>query len=156
MALARMTQGRMARNGIGWQAAALAVAALVLMPVLALAVFAAQGSPGLWAHLVQNVLPSAASQTVILLAGVGVIVASIGTISAWLVAACDFPGRRIFGWALLLPLAVPTYIVAYAYLDLLHPVGPVQSLLREILGYDSPRDLRLPDIRSMPGCILLL
>ena len=156
MALARMTQGRMARNGIGWQAAAFLVAALVLLPVLALGVFAAQGSPGLWAHLVQNVLPSAASQTVILLAGVGVIVASIGTITAWLVAACDFPGRRIFGWALLLPLAVPTYIVAYAYLDLLHPVGPVQSLLREILGYDSPRDLRLPDIRSMPGCILLL
>ena len=69
MALTRITQGRMARHGIGWQAAAFVVAALILMPVLALAVFAAQGSPGLWAHLIRNVLPSAASQTVILLAG---------------------------------------------------------------------------------------
>ena len=102
----------MARLGIGWQAAAFAVAALVLMPVLALAAFAGQGSPGLWSHLIRNVLPSAASQTVILLLGVGLIVASIGTVTAWLVAACEFPGRRIFGWALLLPLAVPTYIVA--------------------------------------------
>ena len=156
MALEQMTGGRLARTGFGWQAAALAVAVLVLMPVLALAIFAAKGSPGLWTHLIRNVLPAAASQTVVLLAGVGVIVASIGTVTAWLVAACDFPGRRIFGWALLLPLAVPTYIVAYAYLDLLHPVGPVQTLIRDILGYSSPRDLQLPDIRSMPGCILLL
>ena len=59
-------------------------------------------------------------------------------------------------WALLLPLAVPTYIVAYAYLDMLHPVGPVQTALRALLGFDSPRDFRLPDIRSMAGCIVLL
>ncbi len=144
------------RAGGGWQAAALAVAVLVLLPVLALGLFALRGSPGLWAHLVSNVLPVAARQTVILLLGVGFIVATLGTVTAWLVAACDFPGRRIFGWALLLPLAVPTYIVAYAYLDLLHPVGPVQGAIRGWLGYASPREFRLPDIRSMPGCILLL
>ncbi|REG47024.1 iron ABC transporter permease (plasmid) [Paracoccus versutus] len=144
------------RAGMGWQAAALAVAALVLLPVLALGLFALRGSPGLWAHLVSNVLPVAARQTVILLLGVGAIVATLGTVTAWLVAACDFPGRRFFGWALLLPLAVPTYIVAYAYLDLLHPVGPVQGAIRGWLGYSSPREFRLPDIRSMPGCILLL
>ncbi|WP_449045799.1 ABC transporter permease [Paracoccus versutus] len=144
------------RAGMGWQAAALAVAALVLLPVLALGLFALRGSPGLWAHLVSNVLPVAARQTVILLVGVGAIVATLGTVTAWLVAACDFPGRRFFGWALLLPLAVPTYIVAYAYLDLLHPVGPVQGAIRGWLGYSSPREFRLPDIRSMPGCILLL
>ncbi|MCJ1899476.1 MULTISPECIES: iron ABC transporter permease [Paracoccus] len=144
------------RAGMGWQAAALAVAALVLLPVLALGLFALRGSPGLWVHLVSNVLPVAARQTVILLVGVGAIVATLGTVTAWLVAACDFPGRRFFGWALLLPLAVPTYIVAYAYLDLLHPVGPVQGAIRGWLGYSSPREFRLPDIRSMPGCILLL
>ena len=134
----------------------MAVAALVLLPVLALALFAMRGSPGLWAHLAANVLPVAARQTVILLLGVGAIVAVLGTVTAWLVAACDFPGRRFFGWALLLPLAVPTYIIAYAYLDLLHPVGPVQGFLRGVLGYSSPRDFRLPDIRSMTGCIILL
>jgi len=59
---------------------------------------------------------------------------------------------QLFGLAaLLLPLAVPTYIVAYAYLDLLHPIGPVQTLIRDIFGIASPRDFRLPDIRSLPG-----
>ena len=66
--------------------------------------------------------------------GVGVLVIAIGTGAAWLVTAYDFPGRRILDWALLLPLAVPTYIVAYAYLDLLHPIGPVQTLIRDIFG----------------------
>ena len=144
------------KPGSGWRLIAVLIAAIVVLPVAALFAFAAQGSEGLWSHLVRNVLANALTQTVILLTGVGLIVAVLGTVTAWLVAGFDFPGRRVLGWALLLPLAVPTYIVAYAYLDLLHPVGPVQSLLREILGYDSPRDLRLPDIRSMPGCILLL
>ena len=68
----------------------------------------------------------------------------------------SFPGRRLLDWALLLPLAVPTYIVAFAYLDILHPIGPVQSALRALLGVTNPQDLRLPDIRSMGGAIFLL
>src|SRR5690606_8360972 len=76
--------------------------------------------------------------------------------SAWLITAYDFPTRRMLSWALLLPLAVPTYIVAFAYLDLLHPIGPIQTLIREVLGYDSPRQFRLPDLRSLPGAIFLL
>jgi len=144
------------KTGTGWQIAAILIAALVLLPVAALIGFAMQGSVGLWPHLFRNVLANALAQTAMLLAGVGLIVAFLGTVTAWLVAGFDFPGRRFFGWALLLPLAVPTYIIAYAYLDILHPVGPVQSLLRDILGYSSPREFRLPDIRSMTGCILLL
>ncbi|MDO5641128.1 MAG: iron ABC transporter permease [Paracoccus sp. (in: a-proteobacteria)] len=142
--------------GRGWQIAALLIAAVVILPVAALFWFAAQGSSGLWSHLFRNVLANALSQTVILLAGVGVIVAVLGTVTAWLVAGFDFPGRRILGWALLLPLAVPTYIVAYAYLDILHPIGPVQTLIRDLMGYSGPREFRLPDIRSMTGCIILL
>ncbi|MFG6080238.1 ABC transporter permease [Paracoccus litorisediminis] len=144
------------KTGTGWQIAAILIAALVLLPVAVLVGFALQGSIGLWPHLIRNVLANALMQTAILLAGVGSIVAVIGTVTAWLIAGFDFPGRRLLGWALLLPLAVPTYIIAYAYLDILHPVGPVQSLIREMLGYASPRDFRLPDIRSMAGCILLL
>ena len=144
-----------ARGG-AWVAASCAIAGLVLLPVLALLWQARRGSDGLWSHLAANVLPHAISQTAILLAGVGLLVAVIGTLSAWLVTAYDFPGRRMLEWALLLPLAVPTYIVAYAYLDLLHPLGPVQAVIRSVLGYDSPRDFRLPDIRSMTGAILLL
>ncbi|AHV91093.1 binding--dependent transport system inner membrane component family protein [Bordetella holmesii ATCC 51541] len=71
-------------------------------------------------------------------------------------AAYDFPSRNILVWALLLPLAVPTYIIAFAYLDLLHPIGPVQSVIRALLGYDSPRQFRLPDLRSLGGAIFVL
>ena len=143
-------------GGGAWIAASLLVAALVLVPVLALLWQAAQGSEGLWSHLAQHVLPHALRQTAILMGGVGVLTAAIGTSAAWLVTAHDFPGRRVLEWALLLPLAVPTYIVAYAYLDLLHPLGPFQTLVRAVLGHDSPRAFRLPDIRSMTGAILLL
>lgn len=139
-----------------WLLAALAIAALVLTPVLALAWVALDGSSGLWSHLLATVLPRASTNTVIVLLGVGVLVAVTGTGCAWLVTAYSFPGRSVLSWALLLPLAVPTYIVAYTYLDLLHPLGPVQGVLRWLLGYDSPRDFRLPDIRHLAGCIVLL
>jgi iron(III) transport system permease protein len=139
-----------------WLLASGVITLLVLAPVAALAVTAARGSAGLWQHLLAYVLPAAARDSVLLLAGVGLVAAGIGTVSAWLVSAYDFPGRRVLDWALLLPLAVPTYIVAYAYLDVLHPIGPVQEVVRTLLGYESPREFRLPDVRSMSGCILLL
>ncbi|WP_374302633.1 ABC transporter permease [Paracoccus sp. (in: a-proteobacteria)] len=143
-------------RGGSWAIASLLVAALVLVPVLALAWQAVQGSEGLWSHLARHVLPHALGQTVILMAGVGFLTATIGTGVAWLVTAYDFPGRRSLEWALLLPLAVPTYIIAYVYLDMLHPLGPFQSAVRAVLGFESPREFRLPDIRSMTGAILLL
>ncbi|WP_223115425.1 ABC transporter permease [Luteimonas suaedae] len=139
-----------------WQFAAAAIAAMVLLPLLALAWTAAQGSDGLWSHIAVHVLPRASVNTLLLLTGVGVLVTAIGTGSAWLVTAYAFPGSRVLAWALLLPLAVPTYIVAFAYLDLLHPLGPVQGAVRALLGYDGPRDFRLPDIRSLAGAVLLL
>ena len=139
-----------------WLLASGVVTLLVLAPVAALAFAASAGSPDLWRHLLAYVLPAAARDTLVLLAGVGILTATIGTGAAWLVTAYDFPGRRIFVWALLLPLAVPTYIVAYAYLDVLHPVGPVQTMIRAVLGFESPRQFRLPDVRSMTGCVILL
>jgi iron(III) transport system permease protein len=128
----------------------------VLAPLAALGVAATGGSGELWGHLLAYVLPVAVRDTLVLVAGVGLLSAAIGAPTAWLVTAYDFPGRRVVDWALLLPLAVPTYIIAYAYLDILHPVGPVQTALRTVLGIDSPRDFRLPDVRSMAGCIVLL
>ncbi len=139
-----------------WLAAAFAVAALVALPLGALLWTAVQGSAGLWSHLAEHVLPQATWNTLLLLVGVAAVAVPVGTVCAWLVSAYDFPGRRLFGWALLLPLAVPTYIVAFAYLDLSHPLGPLQTVLRAMLGYDSPRDFRLPDLRSLPACIVLL
>ncbi|WP_437376516.1 ABC transporter permease [Inquilinus limosus] len=142
--------------GRRWLSAAAVIGGLAAMPVLALAWEALQGSGGLWSHLFAYVVPPALGQTVTLLLGVGILVTVIGTSTAWLVTAYDFPGRRQLEWALLLPLAVPTYIIAYAYLDILHPLGVVQGAIRAILGYSSPREFRLPDIRSMTGCIVLL
>ncbi|MHC5232235.1 ABC transporter permease [Brucella sp. LJL56] len=145
-----------ARAGRNWLWLSVFVAVLVLLPVLALVLEAMRGSTGLWTHLFATNLPTAFLETIVLLTGVGIIAAVVGTSTAWLVTAYDFRGRGVLEWALLLPLAVPTYIIAYAYLDILHPVGPVQGAVRFVLGYDSPRQFRLPDIRSMAGCIILL
>jgi len=138
-----------------WIGLATLVAILVLAPVAALALIASDGAGDLWPHLVANVIPVAFRVTGLLLVGVGILVIFIGASTAWLVTAYDFPGRRVLDWALLLPLAVPTYIIAYAYLDILHPIGPVQTALRAILGLEHPGDLWFPDIRSLTGCILL-
>ncbi|WP_246329368.1 ABC transporter permease [Chthonobacter rhizosphaerae] len=132
------------------------IVAGVLAPVGGLVYYAAKGSGDLWPHLAGTILPAALQTTLLLLAGVGLIVSAVGVGTAWLVAMYRFPGRRLFEWALLLPLAVPTYIVAYAYLDVLHPVGPVQTAIRGVLGLASPRDLWFPEIRSLPGAIVLL
>ncbi|MEE7462170.1 iron ABC transporter permease, partial [Methylobacterium fujisawaense] len=142
-------------RSLGW-AGAVALAALLLAPVISLGFTASEGGGELWPHLAAYVLPQAIRDTALLLAGVGLLVIGLGTATAWLVAAFDFPGRRLLEAALLLPLAMPTYVVAYAYLDLLHPLGPFQVGLRGLLGLSSPRDLALPDLRSLPGCSLLL
>ncbi|SFV32330.1 iron(III) transport system permease protein [Devosia crocina] len=138
-----------------WTATALAVAAFVLLPVATIALISLADTGTLWSHVVAHVLPQAVWNTVVLLLGTGVLAISIGTGAAWLVTAYDFRGRGFVEWALLLPLAVPTYIMAYAYLDVLSPLGPFQGAIRWLLGYSSPREFRLPDIRSMWGAILV-
>ena len=155
MSIRRHIITRLANGTAGLPAVSVLVAGLVAAPVISLVMVAAKGSGDLWPHLAAYVLPQAISDTLFLLVGTGVLVIAIGTSAAWLVTAYDFPGRTILQWALLLPLAMPTYIIAYAYLDLLHPIGPVQTALRTMLGLAGPRDLMLPDIRSMGGCVLL-
>jgi len=155
MILRRLSNAALASNG-AWLIAAALIAALMLAPILSLFHIATQGSGGLWPHLMAYVLPDAVRQTLILLIGVGITVSVIGLGTAWLVTAYRFPGRGVLEWALLLPLAVPTYVIAYAYMDILHPLGPVQGGLRALLGLESPGDLQLPDIRSLWGLILLL
>ena len=144
------------RGGLSSRLLAALPALLTLLPLVGLLAAASGGSLGHWGHLFEHVLPRATLQTAALLLGVGVMVAVLGTGSAWAVTAYDFPGRKVLSWALLLPLAVPTYIVAYAYLDLMHPLGPLQSGVRALLGIADPRGLRLPDVRSLGGAIVLL
>jgi iron(III) transport system permease protein len=140
----------------GFTIAALIAATIAVSPIVALMVIASEGSGDLWPQLAAYVLPSAAANTAILLAGVGLLTGIVGVGTAWLVATADFPARRFFDWALLLPLAIPTYILAYAYLDILHPLGPIHSALRTLFGIADPRVLRLPEVRSMGGVIFLL
>ncbi|HWT20553.1 MAG TPA: iron ABC transporter permease, partial [Variovorax sp.] len=151
-----MSSGGLQAAGPIWRWASFGIAIGVLAPVLMLAWLAFGSGVAHWGPLFAHVLPQAALNTALLLMGVGTLVLLIGTGCAWLVTACDFPGRRMLNWALLLPLAMPTYIVAFAYLDLLHPIGPVQGAIRWALGFDSPRQFRLPDLRSMPGAIFVL
>ncbi len=139
----------------GWVFVAFLTAALAVLPVATIALIATASTGDLWTHVLTYVLPQATRNTLTLLLGTGIIVTLVGAGTAWLVTAYDFPGRGVLEWALLLPLAVPTYIMAYAYLDVLSPLGPVQGLIRDILGYSSPREFRLPDIRAMWGCILV-
>src|SRR5690606_29895032 len=113
-------------------------------------------SGGVWNHLAATVLTDYIVNTLVLMVGVAAIVLIAGVGTAWLVTMYRFPGSRIFEWALLLPLAVPAYVMAYAYTDLLQYSGPVQAALRELFGWRSARDYWFPQIRSMPGAIMML
>lgn len=127
------------------------VAALVALPVLSvLANLLDTSTGGAWAHLLETVLPDYVVNTLCLITwvGGGVIVVGVGT--AWLVAMHDFPGRRFFEWALVLPLAIPAYVLAYVYTDFLQFVGPVQTALREAMDWQRD-DYWFPDIRSRGG-----
>lgn len=138
-------------------AAIASIAALaVAMPIVALLVMAVLGDPASLKHVATTVLPRSGTTTLLLLAGLAVMTAMIGTLTAWLVAFFDFPGRRIFSWALMLPLAVPTYISAYAFVEFFTFTGPVQSAIRHLFGFQTSRDYWFPDIRSLPGAILVL
>jgi iron(III) transport system permease protein len=138
---------------LGW--AALLVALLIGLPVLGLALSVAEpGTAGVWSHLAQTVLPRYVANSLLLVVLVAAGVAAIGTACAWAVAALEFPGRRWLEWALVLPLAMPAYVVAYAYTDLLQFSGPVQSALRELTGWRA-REYWFPEIRSLPGAAFL-
>lgn len=133
-----------------------AVCIVVLAPVASVLALALRGDPDIWAHLALYVLPNALTQTALLLAGVALLTSIAGVGCAWLVTAYRFPGRGVAAWLLPLPLAIPTYIVAYIYADLLDAAGPVQSALRVMNGWASPRDYWFPEIRSLPGAVFVM
>ena len=132
------------------------VAAVIAAPVLALFAIAGSAEDNVWPHIFGVVLPNAIIDTTALLIGVGVVVTVTGVVTAWLVATCRFPGQKLFDWALLLPLAMPTYIVAYCYVDMLDAFGPVQSAYRHLFGFASRRDYWFPEIRSLYGAIFVM
>lgn len=143
------------RASPGWTIAVALILAVMLLPVITILVLAISPSAGVWQHLVSTVLPGAMWTTALLLLGVGVLTLAVGTGTAWLVTMHRFPGRAIVDRLLVMPLAMPTYIVAYCYVELLDYAGPVQAAVRSLSGATGPRDYWFPDVRSLPGAILV-
>ncbi len=138
-----------------WTVYAVVIALLVSIPILVVfsAVFAPTGE--VWRHLVDTVLWNYIRNTLWIMLGVGLATLVTGVLTAWLVTTCRFPGRRIFEWALLLPLAVPSYAIAFTYAGMFEFTGPVQTGLREWFGW-SRADYWFPDIRSVGGAVLVM
>ena len=140
----------------GWTLIAAAIGLFVAIPVGSVILTALGPSDGIWSHLVSTVLWVYAGNTLWLMLGVGLGTIVIGTSTAWLVTMYRFPGRRILSWALLLPLAVPSYILAFVITDQLEYAGNVQSALRGLFGWTSPREYWFPEIRSLGGATVVL
>lgn len=140
----------------GWGALVLAIAGLIAVPVLVVLAGLLTNSTDTWNHLAATVLPTYLANSLGLMVGVGLGVVVIGVSTAWLVTLCRFPGRRIFEWALLLPLAAPAYLLAYVYTELLAYYGPVQTALRHWFGWRDIQDYWFPNVRSLEGAIVML
>ncbi|UZE50437.1 ABC transporter permease [Rhodopseudomonas sp. P2A-2r] len=130
---------------------ALAVAA----PVLSIALLALTPDPDLWSHLIAYVLPQALRDTALLLFGVGSLTLVIGAGAAWLISTYDFRGRTLLIWLMPLPLAIPTYIAAYVYVDLFEPLGLMHRALATVMPLRDAVAL-LPNLRSLPGAVFVI
>jgi len=128
------------------------VVGLVLLPLSVLALSWQSIDLQIWSHLWDTQMPRLLGNTLTLVVGVGTGVTVIGVSLAWLTSLCEFPGRRWLDWALMLPFAIPAYVLAFVFVGLLDFAGPVQSLLREWFG----NGLRLPRVRSTGGVIIVL
>src|SRR3954471_9937069 len=143
------------RRRAGWSLLALPLAGLVAAPLLAVLVAAAVPAGAVWHHIASTTLPEMLANSALLFLLVGLMTATAGALSAWLVTACRFPGRRVLEVALLLPMAMPAYVCGYAYTWLLDVAGPVQTVLRDATGLRWGQ-YWFPEIRSLPGAALML
>jgi len=137
-----------------WSLSIIGVALLLALPVLTVFSFVFQPAGEVWQHLAETVLSNYILNSLLLMLGVGIGALLLGVSTAWLTGMCDFPGRKIFEWALLLPLAMPAYIIAYTYTGLLDFAGPVQTSLREWFGWGYG-DYWFPEIRSLGGAVTM-
>ncbi|MFQ2271138.1 ABC transporter permease [Aeromonas enteropelogenes] len=143
-------------KNFGWITGSWATALLLALPVLALVFSAFSADGDLFRHLADTVLPAYLGNTLGLVIGVVLLSLLFGVPTAWLVAMCQVPGRRALQWALMLPMAMPSYIVAYVYTDLLDYSGPLQAGLRTLFDWQSPADYWFPAIRSLGGAAWVL
>lgn len=138
-----------------WSAGTLAVAITLSLPVVTVASFVLYPAADVWAHLAATVLDDYIRNSLLLMVGVATGTFLLGVSTAWLCSTCRFPGDSVFGWALLLPLAIPAYIIAYTYTGMLDFAGPVQTELRARFGWEYG-DYWFPPVRSLGGAIVML
>ncbi len=146
------------RSSPAWTFIAGAIVAVMALPLVTILLLALAPADNIWPHLMAHVLPQAILDTAILMLGVGFLTLVTGTATAWLVTMYRFPGRGLIDRVLVLPLAMPTYIVAYCYGELLDYGGPLQTTMRAALGWKTANDywFPVPDVRSLPGAIFVL
>ncbi len=135
-----------------WRLPAWFMAGLVLLPISVIVLSWGSDQTEIWQHLIETQLGTLLKNTLVLLLGVGLWVIALGVSLAWLVATCEFPGRRWLDWALMLPLAIPPYVVAFVVLGLMDYSGPVQTLWRQWMGADA----WFPDVRSPTGIVFVM
>jgi len=140
----------------GWTLGTMLITMVAFLPIAAVIFISFTPSDDIWQHLASTVLPLYISTTLLLMIGVGLGTLIIGVGTAWLVSMCRFPGKSMFEWALLLPMAMPAYVIAYLYTDILEYAGPVQGMLRDMFGWTTKREYWFPEIRSLGGAISMM
>lgn len=144
------------RTSKRWVITAAITTAIVALPVLSVLFLALFPEQNIWPHLISTTLPRYLWTTLQLMFGVSVLTLIIGLSTAWVVTMCEFPGRRLFEWAMLLPFAVPAYVIAYVYTTLLDYAGPVQTAMREWFGWQNATEYWFPEIRTLEGATLMI
>lgn len=139
-----------------WQFVAWSAGIILTLPLIFLVFESLIPNPDVFDHLWNTVLWDYTYNTFVLIFGVLALSSLIALPLGWLIAYCDFPGKKQFEWALMLPLAMPTYIIAYVYTDLLDYAGPVQIWLRNTFNWQNPSDYWFFDIRTLPGAIMMI
>ncbi|MBX9925308.1 MAG: iron ABC transporter permease [Hyphomicrobiaceae bacterium] len=139
-----------------WSVTVGAFLVLLLLPILSIAAMSLSPADNVWPKLWASVLPGAVRDTLLLASLTGVVTLAVGTVSAWLVTMYRFPGRALLDRLLVIPLAMPAYILAYTYSDLLAYAGPIQSGLRTVFALPPGAPALLPDIRSLGGAVFVM
>nr|WP_228710839.1 iron ABC transporter permease [Saccharobesus litoralis] len=129
---------------------------LLITPIFSLFIASLQADDGIFSHLMNTVLSTYVINTVLLVFSVCLLSLLIGLPAAWLMAMCDFKSKRFWSWAMILPLAMPAYVVAYVYTDLFDYAGPIQIALRDWFQWQTARDYWFPDIRTLGGAAIVL
>jgi iron(III) transport system permease protein len=133
-----------------------AIASLMALPIAVILFYLVTPSGEIWSHLAETVLPGYVTNSLVLMVWVGAGTLVIGAGAAWLITMTHFAGRRFFEWALIMPLAIPAYVIAFTYTGLLEYAGPVQTLLRDFFGWQSSTDYWFFQIRSLTGAAAMM